>query len=70
MNIQEQARLNLAQERQAEGNLEEKVLTRAEELLGEGEAATAKVRALVTENRQEQEKRQDTLLERSIEAMQ
>lgn len=70
MNIHEKARLNLAQERQAAGDLEEKVLTRAEELLGEGEAETAKTRALITENRQEQEKRQDTVLERSIEAIQ
>jgi hypothetical protein len=50
--------------------LEENVLTRTEELLGEGEAETAKARVLLTENRQEDEKLQDKILERSIEAMQ
>ncbi|GCE58913.1 hypothetical protein MiAbB_00823 [Microcystis aeruginosa NIES-4285] len=70
MNIEEKARLNLTQERQAEGMLEENVLTRTEELLGEGEAETAKARVLLTENRQEDEKLQDKILERSIEAMQ
>jgi hypothetical protein len=50
--------------------LEEKVLTRTEELLGEGEAGTAKARGLLTENRQEEGKLQDKILERSIEAMQ
>jgi len=39
-------------------------------LLGEGEAGTAKARVLLTENRQEDEKLQDKILERSIEAMQ
>jgi hypothetical protein len=70
MNIQEKARLNLTQERQAEEMLEEKVLTRTEELLGEGEAQTDKARVLLTENRQEEEKLQDKILERSIEAIQ
>ena len=70
MNIEEKARLNLTKERQAEGMLEENVLTRTEELLGEGEAGTAKARVLLTENRQEDEKRQDQILERSLEAMQ
>ena len=70
MNIEEKARLNLTQERQAEGMLEEKVLTRTEELLGEGEAGTAKARVLLTENRQEEEKLQDKILERSLGAMQ
>jgi hypothetical protein len=70
MNIQEQARLNLTQERQASEILEEKVLTRTEELLGEGETENTKARVLLTENRQEEEKRQETILERSLKAIQ
>ncbi len=67
MNIQDQARQQLAKERLEGENLQDKLLTRSEEQLGEGEGETQKAREILTKERKEQENRQDVMLNRSIE---
>jgi hypothetical protein len=70
MNIQEKARQQLAKERLEGDILEDKLLTRSEGQLGEGEGETTRSREILTQERQERENRQEAMLNRSIEQIQ
>ncbi len=70
MSIQDQARQQLAKERLEGETLQDKLLTRSEEQLGEGEVETEKAREILTKERKERENRQDAMLNRSIEGIQ
>jgi hypothetical protein len=70
MNIQDQARQQLTKERLEDETLQEKLLSRSEEKLGEGQGESEQSRVLLAQERQDQENRQNTLLNRSIEEIQ